>query len=57
LIIGFERLGVTCDLDDVRLYVERYDSDRDTKLGFWEFSNSLLPVETILRDELERRRA
>ncbi|CDW85848.1 ef hand family protein [Stylonychia lemnae] len=54
---GFERLGVVCDISDVKLYVERYDADRDNKLGFWEFSNSLLPVETIVRDDLERRRA
>ena len=37
--------------------MERYDADRDSKLGFWEFSNSLLPIETLVRDDLERRRA
>jgi Ca2+-binding EF-hand superfamily protein len=37
--------------------VDRYDADRDGKLGFWEFSNALLPVETLVRDDLERRRA
>jgi hypothetical protein len=54
---GFERLGVVCDISDVKLLVERYDADRDGRLGFWEFSNSLLPVETLVRDDLERRRA
>lgn len=46
-----------CDLQDVKLFVERYDADRDGRLGFWEFANSLLPVETLVRDDLERRRA
>ena len=55
--IGFERLGVVCDEDDVKMYIERYDTDRDMRLGFWEFSNSLMPVETLIRDDLERRRA
>lgn len=57
LRIGFERLGVVCDEDDVKMYIERYDTDRDMRLGFWEFSNSLMPVETLIRDDLERRRA
>ncbi len=39
------------------MYIERYDTDRDARLGFWEFSNSLMPVETLIRDDLERRRA
>lgn len=29
LFIGFDRLGVTCDIEDVKLFVERYDTDRD----------------------------
>jgi Ca2+-binding EF-hand superfamily protein len=37
--------------------VERFDQDRDGKIGFWEFSNSLLPMDSILRDDLERRKA
>ncbi len=57
LLGGFERLGVICDISDIRLYVERYDADRDQRLGFWEFSNSLLPVDTLVRDDLERRKA
>lgn len=56
-MVGFERLGVICDISDVVLYVERYDADRDQRLGFWEFSNSLLPVDTLIRDDLERRKA
>jgi hypothetical protein len=33
----------------------RYDADEDGKLGFWEFSNMLLPLQPIVRDEVERR--
>ena len=57
MLYGLERLGVTCELSDVRLLVERYDADRDQRLGFWEFSNALLPAETLIRDDLERRKA
>ena len=34
----------------------RYDADEDGRLGFWEFSNIFLPVDPILRDEVERRK-
>ncbi len=46
-----------CEIADVKLLVERYDADRDSRLGFWEFANALLPVETLIRDDLERRKA
>lgn len=54
---GLERLGVVCDIADAKLLVERYDADKDGKLGFWEFSNALMPIDPILRDDLERRKA
>ena len=57
LLYGLERLGVVCDVADAKLVVERYDSDKDGRLGFWEFSNTLLPIDTLLRDDLERRKA
>lgn len=44
VLFGFEKLGVTCDISDARMFVDRYDADKDGKLGFWEFSNSLLPI-------------
>lgn len=56
-LYGLERLGVVCDIADARLVVERYDADQDQKLGFWEFSNSLMPIDPIIRDDLERRKA
>lgn len=57
LLYGLERLGVVCDVADAKLVVDRYDSDKDTRLGFWEFSNALLPIDTLMRDDLERRKA
>jgi hypothetical protein len=57
LLAGLERLGVSCDISDVNLVIDRYDSDRDGKLSFWEFSNALLPIDPISRDEIERRKA
>ena len=40
---------------DVSLFFQRYDSDQDGKLGFWELSNALLPIDIRCRDELENR--
>jgi hypothetical protein len=57
LLYGLERLGVVCDVADAKLVVDRYDSDKDGRLGFWEFSNALLPIDTLMRDDLERRKA
>jgi Ca2+-binding EF-hand superfamily protein len=57
LLYGLERIGVVCDIADTKLLVERYDSDKDGKLGFWEFSNALLPIDAMARDDLERRKA
>ena len=45
LLFGLEKLGVTCDISDSRLLIDRYDADKDGRLGFWEFSNALLPIE------------
>ena len=51
-----EKLKIACDIVDVRLMLDRYDADKDGRLGFWEFSNSLLPMQHDLRDEVERRK-
>jgi len=56
LLYGMERMGVVLDIADAKLILERYDSDVDGRLGFWEFSNMVLPIEPIMRDELERRK-
>ena len=57
LLYGLERLGVVCDIADCQLLLARYDTDMDQRLGFWEFSNALMPVDAIIRDDLERRKA
>lgn len=56
-LFGLERLGVKADIADAKLVVGRYDSDLDQRLGFWEFSSIFLPIDTLLRDDLERRKA
>ena len=55
LLRGFESIGVPSDESDAKLFLRRYDADVDLKLGFWEFSNSLMPNDPYLRDEIERR--
>lgn len=44
LLYGLEKLGVACDIEDAKLIIDRYDADKDGRLGFWEFSNALLPI-------------
>jgi Ca2+-binding EF-hand superfamily protein len=39
----------------VLLFFNRYDSDQDGRLGFWELSNALLPIDIRQRDEVEQR--
>ena len=55
LVQGFERLGVTSDSADARLMISRYDGDEDMRMSFWEFANLVLPIESTLRDDMERR--
>lgn len=55
LVHGFDRLGVTCNETDARLVISRFDSDEDMRLSFWEFANMFLPIESTLRDDVERR--
>lgn len=57
ILHGFKELGVTCSASDSSLVVYRYDCDGDSRLGYWEFSNMLMPMEPKVRDDLERRRA
>lgn len=53
---GFERLGLSCDIADCKLILNRFDQDSDGKLGFWEFANLFLPIDPMIRDDLERRK-
>lgn len=57
ILYGFERLGLIFDIADVKLLLDRYDQDRDGRLGFWEFSNIMLPLNPRLREDLERRKS
>jgi hypothetical protein len=36
--------------------MKRFDGDGDEQLSFWEFSNMLLPIDSVSRYEVERRR-
>lgn len=42
---------------DVGHMYRRYDSDQDGRLGFWEFSNALLPVDPRHREDVEQRQS
>ena len=56
ILLGMKQLGVACNENDAKLLISRYDGDQDTRLGYWEFSNMLMPMEPSLRDDLERRK-
>lgn len=55
LLFGLDRLDVTIAPADIDFFFRRYDSDQDGRLGFWEFSNALLPVDIRYRDDVEQR--
>ena len=53
---AFEKLEITCDINDARLVTARYDADEDGRLSYWEFANMLLPVDSAERESLEYRK-
>lgn len=55
LLFGLDRLDVSIAPADIDFFFRRYDSDQDGRLGFWEFSNALLPVDMRYRDDVEQR--
>ena len=52
---GLERLSINIDPRFVICLFNRYDSDQDGRIGFWEFSNMFLTIDPRLRDEVEAR--
>lgn len=42
-LFGLDRLDIRLSADEGKLFMNRYDSDCDGKLSFWELSNALLP--------------
>jgi len=54
-LFGLDRLDLRISQDDAILFFARYDSNESGRLGFWEFSNALLPIDIRLRDEIEQR--
>ena len=53
LLFGLDRLDQTVVSQELDFFFRRYDSDQDGRLGFWEFSNALLPVDIRYRDDVE----
>ena len=43
--IAMQNLGLSCTTRDARLIVARYDTDSDSRIGFWEFANIFLPID------------
>lgn len=52
---GLNRLNINSDPRYITLVFSRYDQDQDGKLGIWEFTNQLLPIDHGVRDEVEQR--
>lgn len=53
LLFGLDRLDQSVVSQELDFFFRRYDSDQDGRLGFWEFSNALLPVDIRYRDDVE----
>lgn len=53
--IAMQNLGLSCTTRDARLIVARYDTDSDSRIGFWEFANIFLPIDVQARTRLETR--
>ena len=50
------RMGLKeADSRHCSLLMARYDADQDGRLGFWEFANIFLPVDSSMRREVENR--
>ena len=56
-LFALDRLQIPVNPRDVGHMYRRYDSDQDGRLGFWEFSNALLPVDQRYREDVEQRQA
>jgi hypothetical protein len=56
-MFGLDRLDIIVNPQNVELFYRRYDSDQDGRIGFWEFSNALLPIDFRYREEVEQREA
>jgi Ca2+-binding EF-hand superfamily protein len=52
-MFGLDRLDIIVNPQNVELFYRRYDSDQDGRIGFWEFSNALLPIDFRYREEVE----
>lgn len=56
-LFALDHLQIPVNPRDVGHMYRRYDSDQDGRLGFWEFSNALLPVDQRYREEVEQRQS
>lgn len=52
---AMQNLGLSCTPRDAQLIVTRFDTDLDSKVGFWEFTNIFLPIDSAPRARLEAR--
>ena len=52
---GIERLSINVDPRFIICLFNRYDSDQDGRVGFYELSNCFLPIDPRMREEVEAR--
>lgn len=55
MLHGLQDIGVHVSQEDVNLFFDRYDRDRDGRLDLREFSEALTPTESYYADILRRR--
>lgn len=52
---GLASIGLFATNDELSLFIKRYDTDKNGKLRFSEFSNALLSIDPYFRSIVERR--
>lgn len=52
---GLSDIGMHVTLDDVHLFFERHDKDRDGRLDYREFAEALTPTDSYHASMLSRR--
>ena len=53
--VGLNAIGVFPSIDDLDLFVKRYDKDGDYRLRFSEFCDAFLPTDSFYANLVNRR--
>lgn len=52
---GLNNIGIYPSMDELDLYIKRYDKNNDARLRFAEFTDSIIPLDAYYATLLNRR--